>query len=199
MTAIMLDDQRIQVFEKSIDAMSEFKAAFGRGLSGDFLAELYAAKALKLQVLGLNHPGYDALGENEERYQIKYRSLSTQNVDVGSFDFDYLVLVNLDEEYRPAGLWRITAEQAQAVFTQRVKFRKYQTTQNKIKSVGEFITFQQPEFQTPSVPVSRRSWREIRGRAVFPMMGEDAQQWISRSRREEGNETEEAEESGKVE
>jgi hypothetical protein len=30
----------------------------------------------------------------------------------------------------------------------------------------------------------RRSWREIRGRAVHPLCGEDAQEWVSRGRRE---------------
>jgi prephenate dehydratase len=31
----------------------------------------------------------------------------------------------------------------------------------------------------------RRKWREIRGLAAHPMCGEDAQQWVSRSRRED--------------
>jgi hypothetical protein len=30
----------------------------------------------------------------------------------------------------------------------------------------------------------RRSWREIRGRAAYPLCGEDAQTWISRGRSE---------------
>ena len=30
----------------------------------------------------------------------------------------------------------------------------------------------------------RRSWREIRGSVPYPMCGEDAQAWISRTRRE---------------
>ncbi|PIX40638.1 MAG: hypothetical protein COZ57_25385 [Armatimonadetes bacterium CG_4_8_14_3_um_filter_66_20] len=31
----------------------------------------------------------------------------------------------------------------------------------------------------------RRRWREIRGLAAPPLCGEDAQQWVSRSRRED--------------
>jgi hypothetical protein len=30
----------------------------------------------------------------------------------------------------------------------------------------------------------RRKWREIRGSAPYPLMGEDAQAWVSRTRRE---------------
>lgn len=33
-------------------------------------------------------------------------------------------------------------------------------------------------------PTKRRFWREIRGLVAYPMFGEDAQQWVSRTRRE---------------
>jgi hypothetical protein len=33
-------------------------------------------------------------------------------------------------------------------------------------------------------PASRRSWREIRDMMASPMLGEDAQAWVSRTRRE---------------
>ncbi len=33
-------------------------------------------------------------------------------------------------------------------------------------------------------PAAGRSWREIRGRATYLLVGEDAQAWISRSRQE---------------
>jgi len=32
--------------------------------------------------------------------------------------------------------------------------------------------------------VSRRKWREICGAAKYPLLGEDAQAWVSRTRRE---------------
>jgi hypothetical protein len=35
----------------------------------------------------------------------------------------------------------------------------------------------------PAAP-TRRKWREIRGTAPYPMMGEDAQAWVTRTRRE---------------
>jgi len=37
---------------------------------------------------------------------------------------------------------------------------------------------------TRSVSRPRRKWREIRGMAPDPLVGEDAQVWVSRSRRE---------------
>lgn len=36
----------------------------------------------------------------------------------------------------------------------------------------------------PAPPARRRSWREIRGSVPYPLCGEDAQAWVSRSRRE---------------
>jgi hypothetical protein len=33
-------------------------------------------------------------------------------------------------------------------------------------------------------PKARRDWREIRGSAPYPLTGEDAQAWVSRTRRE---------------
>ncbi len=35
-----------------------------------------------------------------------------------------------------------------------------------------------------SATVEGRSWHEIRGRAIHPLYGEDAQAWVSRGRRE---------------
>jgi hypothetical protein len=34
-------------------------------------------------------------------------------------------------------------------------------------------------------PVSRRRWLELRGAAAYPLLGEDAQQWVSRTRQED--------------
>jgi hypothetical protein len=36
----------------------------------------------------------------------------------------------------------------------------------------------------PSPTTRRRSWREIRGSVPYPLCGEDAQEWVSRMRRE---------------
>lgn len=118
--------------------MAKFKRTFGRGVDSSVVAELYVAKELGLQICtGINEPGYDALGPDGERYQIKFRN--AQNVDVNNFDFDYLVLVNLDDDYRLIGAWRITVAQAHEIFTWRAKFRKHQATQAQVKSVAERI------------------------------------------------------------
>jgi hypothetical protein len=34
-------------------------------------------------------------------------------------------------------------------------------------------------------PARRRTWREIRGCVPYPLFGEDAQTWVTRTRREE--------------
>ncbi|NEO53566.1 MAG: hypothetical protein F6K54_11030 [Okeania sp. SIO3B5] len=33
-----------------------------------------------------------------------------------------------------------------------------------------------------STPKPRRKWREIQGKATYPLVGEDAQEWVSRTR-----------------
>jgi hypothetical protein len=38
--------------------------------------------------------------------------------------------------------------------------------------------------QASQAHTPRRKWREIRGVVAYPMCGEDAQAWVSRSRRE---------------
>ena len=35
-----------------------------------------------------------------------------------------------------------------------------------------------------STPKPRRKWREIQGKAIYPLVGEDAQEWVSRTRQE---------------
>ena len=83
---------------------------------------------------GANHPGYDAVDTQGLRYQIKNRA--AQNVDINNFDFDFLILVNLDDVYRVRGMWKLTCEQAQAIFVWREKYHKYQTTQDSVKKIA---------------------------------------------------------------
>lgn len=185
---IIVDQYRRQAFVNSIKAMADFKAAFGRGLSGDFVAELYAADELGLRVAGRHQSGYDALGPNDERYQVKFRSIGTQNVDINNFDFDYLVLVNMDDDYQLIGMWRITVAQAREIFVEHLKFRKYQTTQSKVKSVGEALPMSRLEAKPGNIGLpttAGRRWREIRGRAPHPLLEMDAQKWVSKARQQD--------------
>jgi hypothetical protein len=137
--ALRLDSERLQAFDQALAAMAKFRSVFGRGLKDDFIAELYVAKTLSLEIVDIvNQPGYDAVGPAGERYQVKCRSASTLNVDTNNFDFDYLVLVNLrEEDYQLLGMWLLTTEQARSVFTHREKFRKYQATQAQVKRAGK--------------------------------------------------------------
>jgi hypothetical protein len=190
MSSVTLDEQRIHIFEKSLRAIAEFRSAFGRGLREEFVAELYVARRLGLTIVEINKPGYDALGPNGERYQIKCRSASTLNVDINSFDFDYLVLVNLDGDYLLSGMWRITTDQAKSVFVKRESFRKYQATQTKIRSIGEDLLRSGSSTNgspTKKTNVSKVKWKDIRGLAPYPLMGEDAQAAITRSRQEDSD------------
>jgi hypothetical protein len=38
--------------------------------------------------------------------------------------------------------------------------------------------------QTVVQDKTRHKWRDIRGMATYPLLGEDAQEWVSRTRRE---------------
>jgi hypothetical protein len=186
---IIVNDTRRRAFENSIRAMADFKTAFGRGLSSDFVAELYVADELGLTVVDAHQSGYGALGSGGERYQVKFRSDQTQNVDLNNFDFDYLVLVNLDENFQLVGMWRITTAQAREIFVERANFRKYQASQKGIKNIGEQIQTRRAAMTTVEYSSALREnrgrrWRDIRGAAHYPMAGEDAQSWVSRSRRE---------------
>jgi hypothetical protein len=53
---------------------------------------------------------------------------------------------------------------------------RIQVMTHVIESIKEYI---------PTEPVkSTRKWSDIKGMATTPLMGEDAQEWVSRSRRE---------------
>lgn len=78
-----LDSERSRVFEDAIRVMREFNRVFGRELKPDFVAELYAARELGLELVpGSNAPGHDAIGTDGTRYQVKQRN--AQNVDLNS-------------------------------------------------------------------------------------------------------------------
>lgn len=59
---------------------------------------------------------------------------------VNNFDFDYLVLVNLSNDYTLSGMWRLPVNGARQIFVLREKYRKYQATQKSVKANGESIT-----------------------------------------------------------
>lgn len=83
-----------------------------------------------------NTRGFDLRGTDGTRYQVKGRDVTTLNVDINYFDFDYLVLVNLSEDYRPSGMWKVSAEKLRTLCAARGDFRKFQLTQKAFKQTA---------------------------------------------------------------
>ena len=123
--------------KQGLAAMVVFKRTFGCDLSKDKLAEVYAASLLNLTNLHGNNQGFDATAENGDRYRIKYRAQTTQHLDVNNFDFDYMVVVHMDEGYRVSGLYRATQQQAREIFARREKWSKWQATQRRFLKVAK--------------------------------------------------------------
>ena len=133
-----LHDSQKAAIEIAVQALVRFKREFNRDLTPSVLAELYVALEFDLVPAQLcNHPGFDLTGSDGKRYQVKQRGSEVLNVDVNNFDFDYLVLVNLGDDYALKGMWRLPVEAAQKLFVFREKFRKYQATQKAVKANAE--------------------------------------------------------------
>jgi hypothetical protein len=139
----VISSERIKVFENALQAMVRFRQAFGRGLSDANVAEYYVARALNLQLVSpVNAKGYDLLDTSGIRYQVKCRNATALNVDINNFGFDYLVLVNLDNDYQVAGMWRISVADLRTLCSAREDFRKYQVTQARLKQHAQRIDCQ---------------------------------------------------------
>jgi len=140
MNQMRMDDEKSKIFRNMIKAMAEFRNTFSRDIDTSFAAELYAAEQLGLTLNPSSKTkGFDGIDTNGKRYQIKYRAASTQNVDINNFDFDYIVLVNLDDNYKLRGMWLCEAEEVKKLSVFRPRFRKYQALQNKLKSSAQQI------------------------------------------------------------
>lgn len=138
MSSVGLSEQERQVVFNAQRAMLEFRSAFRQALSCGTLTEVLVAERLDLELsLVSNEKGFDGKAINGDRYQIKYRAPKATSVDTRNFDFDYLVLAELDSDYQLSAMWRITADQARQIFVERPDFGKYQTTQHAIKRVAE--------------------------------------------------------------
>ena len=57
-----------------------------------------------------------------------------------------------------------------------IKRAELLSTEDRLKLIEHLVT-------NPPTTV-RRQWREIKGVAPYPLLGEDAQSWLSRKRRE---------------
>jgi len=135
-----MDEQQSLALEKALPALAAFKRAFGRDASPSFVAELLAAKQFELKLhAGYNAPGSDGIDPQGKKYQIKQRSPGTLNVDLNNFSFDFVVLVNVDDNYGVTGIWRMDEAKAKEIFVQRPDFRKYQATQAAFKKTAERV------------------------------------------------------------
>lgn len=138
-----MDLQTRSILASAVKALADFKQTFGRDLTPSLLAELYVALKFDLSpTTRSNEPGFDLVSTDGKRYQVKQRDPATQNVDVNNFDFDYLVLVNMSNEYRLSSMWRLPVDKARSLFVHREKFRKYQATQRAVKENAENVQFQ---------------------------------------------------------
>lgn len=127
-------DNRQAAIRDAVKALVEFKREFNRDLTVSMLAELYVALELDLLPASVvNQQGFDLISTDGKRYQVKQRGSGVLNVDVNNFEFDYLVLVNLADDYSVRGMWRLSVEKARTLFVYREKFRKYQATQTSVK------------------------------------------------------------------
>jgi hypothetical protein len=134
-------DKRHVAIRNAVKALVEFKREFNRDLTVSLLAELYAALELDLlPACVTNQQGFDLVGADGKRYQVKQRGRDVLNVDINNFDFDYLVLINLADDYSVQGMWRLPVEKARTLFTRREKFRKYQATQKSVKRNAEVLS-----------------------------------------------------------
>ena len=122
------------VFDQALAALAAFDQTFGRPLTPSFVAELHVARMLGLRLRGTpNAPGFDGWDAEQRRYEIKYRQ-PRNIIDINGFDFDVLVLVNLNARYQPSGIWTLDVATAQHIAVYREKFRKYQITQQHFKA-----------------------------------------------------------------
>jgi hypothetical protein len=125
--------QKIELLQRILRLNSQFKEVFGRDFSVGFAVEMLIAQYLDLTLVeGQTHKGYDAIDNGGSRYQIKYRALSTPNVFMNNFDFDYVVLANLTADYQLQGIWQMPVHVAQEIAYKTTKC-KYRISQSLFK------------------------------------------------------------------
>ena len=131
-----MDQNQREALTQSFAAMADFKRAFGKDLSPAALTEVLVAEHLGLTIdPRTNNPGFDARSQTGDRYQIKYRAVGTKKVYVNNFEFDFVVLVNLDENYQISGTWQMDQKTALQEF--KPQANKFRITQDRFKSIAQ--------------------------------------------------------------
>lgn len=132
-----MDSHACSSLRLAAKAMFSFHEKFGIELSFSNLCEIYAALQLGLAMpIGGNKMGFDLQGTDGTRYQVKGRQEGTLNVDINNFEFDYVVLVNLSDDYLPSGMWKMSMDSIRSMCAERGKFRKFQLTQSAFKQAA---------------------------------------------------------------
>jgi len=132
-----MDSEVCDALRLSADALCSFRTKFGVELSFSNLCEIYVALQLGLPMPSKgNTRGFDLRGSDGTRYQVKGRDASVLNVDINNFEFDFLVLVNLTDDYRPLGMWKLSVDRARELAADRGKYNKFQLTQKAFKQAA---------------------------------------------------------------
>ncbi len=92
-------DTKRDAMRNAVLALIHFKREFNRNLTPSLLAELFVALELDLLPASLtNQQGFDLIGPDGKRYQVKQRALSVLNVDLNNFDFDFAAASGIDRK-----------------------------------------------------------------------------------------------------
>jgi hypothetical protein len=106
------------IIEKAKKLAKEYYQLTGKplGITGE-IGEYTAAGLLNLKLTDARHPGYDAIGPDGRRIQIKSRcklpnskpSQRTGRINL-SHDFDTVILLILDERFEPQAIYEAKRE-----------------------------------------------------------------------------------------
>ncbi|MCQ8234177.1 DUF6998 domain-containing protein [Pectobacterium carotovorum] len=108
-----MNDEVEELLVAAIDLAAKYKKLTGKplGITGE-VAEFYAAKLLGLKLMEARSAGYDAIGSDARKIQIKGRSLADSSKPgkrVGAIrlehDWDSVILVLMDDVFTVKDMW----------------------------------------------------------------------------------------------
>jgi len=128
----------------------EYRRVTGRplGITGE-VAEFEAVRLLGLQIADVRQSGYDAIGDDGTRYQIKARCLTAnakRNQQVGGIkldrEWDAALLVILDEEFEADSIFRAERQAIETALMapgSRARNLRGALSVRKFKSIGSLV------------------------------------------------------------
>lgn len=136
------------VVEAAATTARRYKELTGRplGITGE-IGEVLAAELLGLTLAEARQPGYDALGPDGRRVQIKARCLPSdakpgQRIGQIRFDHDWdtVVLILMNEDFGPLEVWEAGREEVRRELERpgsRARNERGALSVNKFKSIAE--------------------------------------------------------------